>query len=64
MDTVGNINHAVSIVGHWIFDSKRNTPIDNIIVESHTLYFERGKEYLPCLKQCFLQSDMSTTKTN
>ena len=21
MDTVGNVNHAVSIVGHWIFDS-------------------------------------------
>ena len=22
IDTVGNLNHAVSIVGHWIFDSK------------------------------------------
>ena len=21
MDTVGNVNNAVSIVGHWIFDS-------------------------------------------
>ena len=21
MDTVGNLNHSVSIVGHWIFDS-------------------------------------------
>ena len=24
MDSLGNVNHAIIIVGHWIFDSKYN----------------------------------------
>ena len=24
MDSLGNVNHAISVVGHWIFDSNYN----------------------------------------
>ena len=24
MDSIGNVNHSISIVGHWIFDSNYN----------------------------------------
>ena len=41
MDTVGNVNHAVSIVGYWIFDSnyKKGASVDTRCIESHVIPF-------------------------
>ena len=63
MDTVGNVNHAVSIVGYWIFYSnyKRHFPWQQNDWISYD-FLQKDKECLPCLKQCFVNSDISTTE--
>ena len=35
MDSLGNFNHAISIVGYWIFESKHND----------LLYFDSNIQY-------------------
>ena len=59
MNTVGNINNTVSIVGHKIFDSNyENTSIDNIIIEYNIISFVRVsniyhiKNSVVCSKIC------------
>ena len=61
METVGNINHAVSIVGYCISDSnyKNHFRLQRNYLISYAL-LRKGKECLPCLKQYFMRSYKST----
>ena len=38
MNSIGNVNHAISILGHWIFDSKYNSSVNNKL-QRFDLYF-------------------------
>ena len=57
METVGNVNHAVSIVGYWIFDSNYKK---SLLLKLESL----NQKSLPGSKQCFTHSDTSITEEN
>ena len=63
MVTVGNVNHALSIVGHWIFEYnyKKSLPLT---LESFNVIFSPlvGEGLISRFETIFLQSDTSTTQ--
>ena len=63
MDTVGNVNHAVIIVGYWIFESnyRKALPLTTESLNVICSHFEL-EVFLPCFKHCFMQIDTSTTQ--
>ena len=55
METVDNVNDAVRIVGHWIFESnyeKSFPPTKESLIYYALLWLDMD---FPCLKQCFRQ---------
>ena len=65
MDTVDHINHAVSIVGYWIFDSKYKNSLP-LKIDSLNLICSpsEGEELFAWFEKKFTQSDLSKIEEN
>ena len=65
MDTVGNVNHVVIMVGHWMFDSKYKKSLPFTIESLNLIYSLSEREVIFFMFETFfLKSYMSTRKEN